>query len=52
MLFIAHVLPRGLPVDEVIQFGPRSAAKDGMPSISDPSPPKQMAVIEEEKVRS
>jgi ATP-binding cassette, subfamily B, bacterial HlyB/CyaB len=52
MLFIAHVLPRGLQVDEVIQFGPRSAAKDGSPGASDPSQPKQMAVIEEERTRS
>jgi subfamily B ATP-binding cassette protein HlyB/CyaB len=27
MLFIAHNLPRGLQVDEVLQFGPRQAAK-------------------------
>jgi len=27
MLFIAHNLPRGLQVDEVLQFGARQAAK-------------------------
>jgi len=52
MLFIAHVLPRGLQVDEVIQFGPRTAAKDSSSTASDPSPPKQMAVIEDDKARS
>jgi subfamily B ATP-binding cassette protein HlyB/CyaB len=52
MLFIAHILPRGLQVDEVIQFGPRAAGKDGSKGASDPSQPKQMAVIEDEKVRS
>jgi subfamily B ATP-binding cassette protein HlyB/CyaB len=49
MLFIAHILPRGLQVDEVIQFDPRTAVKDGSPGASEPSQPKQMAVIEEER---
>ena len=52
MLFIAHVLPRGLQVDEVIQFGPRTAAKEGTSAASDPSQPKQMTVIEEDKTRT
>ena len=43
MLFIAHHLPRGLQVDEVVQFGaqPRRAAQ----------PAKQMSVIDEEKAK-
>jgi subfamily B ATP-binding cassette protein HlyB/CyaB len=52
MLFIAHILPRGLQVDEVIQFGPRAAAKDGAAGASEPSQPKQMAVVEDERGRS
>ena len=39
LLFIAHQLPRGLQVDEVIQFGAHAAAQ----------PPTQMSVIEEDK---
>jgi len=49
MMFIAHNLPRGLQVDEVVQFGPRPAAKDGAQGSAAPQPPKQMAVIQEEK---
>lgn len=43
MLFIAHQLPRGLQVDEVVQFGaqPRRAAQ----------PAKHMSVIDEEKAK-
>ncbi len=52
MLFIAHILPRGLQVDEVIQFGPRATSKDGAVGATEPSQPKQMAVIEEERARS
>ncbi len=48
ILFIAHNLPRGLQVDEVMQFGARPAAKQG---AADPQPPKQMTVIEEEKAK-
>jgi subfamily B ATP-binding cassette protein HlyB/CyaB len=51
MMFIAHNLPRGLQVDEVVQFGPRPAAKDGAQGSADPQPPKQMAVIEEGRTR-
>jgi len=50
MLFIAHNLPRGLQVDEVMQFGAPPAAKGGQQG-ADPQPPKQMTVIEEEKVK-
>jgi subfamily B ATP-binding cassette protein HlyB/CyaB len=52
MLFIAHNLPRGLLVDEVIQFGPRSAAKGGAAGDGSPQPPTQMHVVEDEKARS
>ncbi|MGB7540402.1 MAG: hypothetical protein WBM28_00095 [Burkholderiales bacterium] len=51
MLFIAHNLPRGLQVDEVMQFGARQPAKAGQQGSSDPHPPKQMTVIEEEKAK-
>ena len=43
MLFIAHQLPRGLKVDEVLQFGGHAAAAQ---------PPTQMSVIEEDKAKS
>jgi len=49
MVFIAHILPRGLLVDEVIQFGPLPAAKGG--AAGDPQPPTQMHVVEEEKAK-
>jgi subfamily B ATP-binding cassette protein HlyB/CyaB len=52
MLFIAHMLPRGLQVDEVIQFGARPAPKEGQPEATDPAQPKQMRVIEDEKAKS
>jgi len=52
MVFIAHNLPRGLQVDEVMQFGARPAAKGGAPGSNEPQPPKQMTVIEEEKAKS
>ncbi len=48
MLFIAHNLPRGLQVDEVMQFG---ATKPGGQAGADPQPLKQMTVIEEEKAK-
>ena len=48
MVFIAHILPRGLLVDEVIQFGPLPA-KGG--AAGDPQPPTQMHVVEEEKAK-
>ena len=48
MLFIAHNLPRGLQVDEVMQFG---AAKPGGQAAAEPQPLKQMTVIEEEKAK-
>jgi subfamily B ATP-binding cassette protein HlyB/CyaB len=51
MLFIAHNLPRGLQVDEVMQFGAPPAAKGGQQGAADPQQPKQMTVIEEEKVK-
>ena len=41
MLFIAHQLPRGLKVDEVLQFGALGSAAA--------QPPTQMSVIEEDK---
>ena len=43
MLFIAHNLPRGLQVDEVMQFGARPA-KAGAQAAGDPPPPTQMKV--------
>ena len=49
MVFIAHILPRGLLVDEVMQFGPLPAAKGG--AAGDPQPPTQMHVVEEEKAK-
>ena len=49
ILFIAHNLPRGLQVDEVMQFGARPAAKGGQQAPATPQPPTQMSVIEEEK---
>ncbi|MBE0619913.1 MAG: peptidase domain-containing ABC transporter [Burkholderiales bacterium] len=49
MVFIAHVLPRGLLVDEVIQFGTRAGAKAG--AAGEPQQPTQMHVVEEEKAR-
>ena len=42
MLFIAHQLPRGLQVDEVVQFGGRGASTQS---------PTQMSVIEEDKIK-
>jgi subfamily B ATP-binding cassette protein HlyB/CyaB len=42
VLFISHQLPRGLQVDEVIQFGARGAG---------PQPPTYMSVIEDERPR-
>jgi subfamily B ATP-binding cassette protein HlyB/CyaB len=51
LLFIAHNLPRGLQVDEVMQFGAPPAAKGGQQGAADPQQPKQMTVIEEEKVK-
>jgi subfamily B ATP-binding cassette protein HlyB/CyaB len=52
MLFIAHNLPRGLKVDDVIQFGSQPAAKGEAAGAGGPQPPKQMTVIEEKKARS
>ncbi len=49
MLFIAHNLPRGLQVDEVMQFG--ALPKGGAQGAADPQPPTQMTVIEEEKAK-
>lgn len=49
MLFISHHLPRGLQVDEVLQFGPRTTTKAGSPRADSPQPPTQMTVIEEER---
>ena len=43
MLFIAHQLPRGLKVDEVLQFGGLGSAEA--------QPPTQMSVIEEDKAK-
>jgi len=51
MLFIAHTLPRGLQVDEVMQFGARPAGKGGVPGVGGPQAPKQMHVIEDEKAK-
>jgi subfamily B ATP-binding cassette protein HlyB/CyaB len=48
ILFIAHNLPRGLQVDEVIRFGERGSAKPD----ADPQPPKQMTMVGEENDRS
>ncbi|MBE0625337.1 MAG: peptidase domain-containing ABC transporter [Burkholderiales bacterium] len=45
MVFIAHILPRGLLVDEVIQFGPLPASKDG--ALGEPQAPTQMHVVED-----
>ncbi len=53
MLFIAHILPRGLQVDEVIQFGGRTGVKGaGQDVAANPSQPKQMTVIEDDKNKS
>ena len=43
LLFIAHQLPRGLKVDEVLQFG------GNVPGSAATQPPTQMSVIEEDK---
>jgi len=51
MLFIAHNLPRGLKVDEVLQFGAPQPAKGGQQPNSAPQPPKLMTVIEEERAK-
>jgi ATP-binding cassette, subfamily B, bacterial HlyB/CyaB len=50
MVFIAHQMPRGLLVDEVIQFGPHIAAKAS--AAGEPQQPTRMHVVEEEKERS
>jgi subfamily B ATP-binding cassette protein HlyB/CyaB len=52
LLFIAHNLPRGLQVDEVLQFGARQAPKAGPQSATHPSQLTQMMVVEEEKART
>jgi hypothetical protein len=51
MLFIAHVLPRGLQVDDVIQFGGRAAnkVKDGNPETVQPT---HMAVVDNDAANS
>ncbi|HEY0488663.1 MAG TPA: peptidase domain-containing ABC transporter [Telluria sp.] len=51
MLFIAHVLPRGLQVDDVIQFGGRAANKDkdGNPETVQPT---HMAVVDNDAANS
>jgi hypothetical protein len=41
IVFIAHQLPRGLQVDEVVQFTPRTKKDAG------PQAPTQVSVIEE-----
>jgi subfamily B ATP-binding cassette protein HlyB/CyaB len=42
LLFIAHQLPRGLKVDEVLQFGATAASQ----------PPTQMSVVDEERSKA
>ena len=56
MLFIAHNLPKGLQVDEVMQFGPRPAEKGAQPTTQGTQTAAQtsngamqMSVIEEDK---
>ncbi len=49
VLFIAHTLPRGLQVDEVVQFGARSTAKTGAAGAA--QPPTHMSVIDDEKAK-
>jgi subfamily B ATP-binding cassette protein HlyB/CyaB len=41
IVFIAHQLPKGLQVDEVVQFTPRARKEAG------PQPPTQVSVVEE-----
>ena len=43
IIFIAHQLPRGLKVDEVVQFTPRAAAK----AEAGPQAPTQVSVVED-----
>jgi hypothetical protein len=43
IIFIAHQLPRGLKVDEVVQFTPKAAAK----AEPGPQAPTQVSVVEE-----
>ena len=46
ILFVAHAIPRGLDVDEVLQFGPTAQAGDTkQTSISNA---RQMSVVEDE----
>jgi subfamily B ATP-binding cassette protein HlyB/CyaB len=47
MLFIAHILPRGLQVDDVIKFGALAANKSGTQSGGDPIQPKHMTVVDD-----
>jgi len=49
LLFIAHNLPRGLQVDEVLRFGAHQAPKDGQPGAARPPQPARMMVVDEEK---
>ncbi|HMH16692.1 MAG TPA: peptidase domain-containing ABC transporter [Burkholderiales bacterium] len=52
MLFIAHNLPRGLQVEEVVQFGAKPAAKGGQADTSEPQSPTHLTVIGEEKTQA
>jgi subfamily B ATP-binding cassette protein HlyB/CyaB len=45
IIFIAHQLPRGLKVDEVVQFTPKAAAK----TEAGPQAPTQVSVVEDGK---
>lgn len=47
MLFIAHILPRGLQVDDVIQFGALAAHQNSDEMFGNPAQPTQMAVVKD-----
>ena len=49
MLFIAHNLPKGLQVDEVMQFGPRPETKGAQSENTQPTAPMPMSVRDEDK---
>jgi subfamily B ATP-binding cassette protein HlyB/CyaB len=50
MLFIAHVLPRGLQVDEVIQFGGPKQHQEKARANGAPPQPTHMAVVDDQEM--